>query len=62
VIEFRTSTFCSLGDCVEVGIEPGSGAVAVRDTKDRAQQQLVFSREEWSAFVVRAKDGRYDFA
>ena len=34
--EFRTSSFCSGGDCVEVGMRHG-GVVAVRDTKDRSR-------------------------
>jgi hypothetical protein len=56
--EFRTSSFCSGGDCVEVGMLP-RGAVAVRDTKDRAQE-LVFTSAEWAAFVAEVKKGAFD--
>jgi hypothetical protein len=61
VIEFRVSSFCSYGDCVEVG-RADDGAVLVRDTKDRAQQALAFTDEEWAAFVAGVKAGEFDFA
>jgi hypothetical protein len=56
--EFRTSSFCSGGDCVEVGMLP-RGGVAMRDTKDRTQE-LVFGVEEWAAFVAEVKSGALD--
>jgi Domain of unknown function (DUF397) len=60
VIEFKVSSFCSLGDCVEVGQLP-DGAVAVRDTKDRERgTPLVFTPEEWTAFVAGVKNGEFD--
>ncbi len=49
VTEYRTSSFCSGGDCVEVGMRHGD-AVAMRDTKDRSRE-LVFSSQEWEMFV-----------
>jgi hypothetical protein len=61
VIEFRVSSFCSFGDCVEVGRKP-DGTVLVRDTKDRAQQALTFTDDEWAAFVAGVKSGEFDFA
>jgi Domain of unknown function (DUF397) len=56
--EYRTSSFCSGGDCVEVGMLQG-GVVAVRDTKDRSHQ-LTFSSHEWATFVAEVKRGAYD--
>jgi hypothetical protein len=61
VIKFRVSSFCSFGNCVEVG-RTDNGAVLVRDSKDRAQQALAFTDEEWSAFVAGVKAGAFDFA
>ena len=61
MIEFRVSSFCSFGSCVEVGRTP-DGAVLVRDTKDRAQQALAFTDEEWAAFVAGVKAGEFDFS
>ena len=55
--DYKTSSFCSGGDCVEVGMRHG-GAVAVRDTKDRSQE-LVFSSQEWEMFVAAVKSGAY---
>lgn len=61
MIEFCVSSFCSFGNCVEVGQTP-DGAVVVRDTKDRGQQALSFTDEEWRAFVAGVKAGEFDFA
>lgn len=60
-IQFRVSSFCSFGNCVEVGRSP-EGTVVVRDTKDRAQEALTFTDEEWVAFVAGVKAGEFDFA
>src|SRR5689334_23937988 len=34
VVEFKISSFCTGGGCVEVGQSPVDGAVTVRDAKD----------------------------
>ena len=60
MIEFFVSSFCSFGNCVEVGRSP-EGAVLGRDTKDRAQEALAFTDEEWTAFVAGVKAGEFDF-
>ncbi len=57
--EYRISSFCSGGDCVEVGMR-NDGVVAVRDTKDRSRPALVFGRAEWAAFLAGAKNGEFD--
>jgi hypothetical protein len=60
VIEFKTSSFCSLGDCVEVGRAP-DGLFAVRDSKDAERgATLMFTNEEWAAFVAGVKAGEFD--
>jgi Domain of unknown function (DUF397) len=60
VIEYRVSSFCDFGNCVEVGQLPG-GAVTVRDTKDRERSTpLVFTPDEWTAFVAGVKNGEFD--
>ncbi len=62
MIEFKISSFCDFGNCVEVGQLPG-GAVAVRDTKDGERStSLVFTPEEWTAFVAGVKNGEFDLA
>jgi hypothetical protein len=47
-------------NCVEVAFV--GGAVALRDSKDRAGAVLVFTPEEWLAFVDGTKDGEFDLA
>jgi hypothetical protein len=47
------------GACVEVaGNLPG--VIAVRDSKDPARPALVFSPEEWRAFIEGTKAGEFD--
>jgi Domain of unknown function (DUF397) len=60
VIEFKVSSFCNFGDCVEVGAAP-DGSVIVRDTKDGDRTTaLEFTRDEWLAFVQGVKAGEFD--
>ena len=47
-------------NCVEVAFI--GGAVALRDSKDRAGAVLLFAPEEWLAFVGGTKDGEFDLA
>lgn len=47
------------GACVEVADLPGGG-VAVRDSKDQAGPMLMFTPEEWQAFIGGVKDGEFD--
>lgn len=60
MIEFKTSSFCNFGDCVEVGHSP-DGSVTVRDTKDAARSTaLTFTSDEWTVFVRGVKAGEFD--
>jgi hypothetical protein len=60
VIEYRISSFCNLGNCVEVGRSP-DGSVTVRDTKDAERRHaLTFTTDEWTAFVRGVKAGEFD--
>ena len=60
MIDFRVSSFCSGGGCVEVGRLPG-GTVTVRDAKDPERATaLVFTQDEWAAFVAGVKNGEFD--
>lgn len=61
MIEFRTSSFCSLGNCVEVGVGPDR-VVLVRDSKDRAGGTLEFSADEWRSFLDEVKSGAHPSA
>lgn len=61
MIDYRVSSFCSMGNCVEVGRTP-DGGVAVRDRKDTDGAPLVFTPEEWTAFVAGVKAGEFDLS
>jgi hypothetical protein len=45
-------------NCVEVAFL--SGGVAVRDSKQPDGPVLLFTQQEWDAFVDGAKDGEFD--
>ncbi len=50
------------GSCVEAGpMLDGSGRVAVRHSKARDAATIVYTAEEWTAFVSGVKDGEFDF-
>ena len=55
----KSSRSSPSGDnCVEVAFD--GDAVAVRDTKNRAAAMLVFTGDEWQAFVDGVKSGEFD--
>jgi len=47
------------GACVEVARNL-PGIVAVRDSKDRGGPALIFTPDEWAAFLAGAKTGEFD--
>ncbi len=49
----------SNGQCVEVA-DNLPGVVAVRDSKNPAGAALMFTPDEWRAFIGGAKDGEFD--
>jgi hypothetical protein len=49
----------SSGNCVEVA-DNLIGAVAVRDSKNPTGPALMFTPDEWAAFISGAKDGEFD--
>lgn len=57
---WRKSTRSSAGcdNCVEVAFV--GGAIAVRDSQNPQKGTLIFTPEEWDAFVAGAKDGEFD--
>ena len=52
---WRKSTYCSGGDCVEIGAA-GAGAV-VRDSKDPGGAVLAFAAASWERFTARLRQG-----
>ncbi|MFY1671151.1 DUF397 domain-containing protein [Plantactinospora sp. WMMB334] len=50
------------GSCVEAGpVLDGSGRIAVRHSKAPQAAVIVYTREEWDAFLAGARDGEFDF-
>lgn len=55
--EWRTSTRCSHGECIEIAsLKTG---VTVRDSKDNANgPSLAFAPSQWRLFIEDIRDGR----
>lgn len=51
-------------NCVEVAflrdVDDAQDAIAVRDSKNQDGPVLLFTQQEWDAFVGGAKDGEFD--
>jgi len=45
-------------NCVEVAFV--DGAIAVRDSKNPTGPVLLYTRDEWDAFIGGVKDGEFD--
>lgn len=56
--KWRSSTFSAESNCVEVAFL--DDLVAVRDSKDRHGQVLMFTQPEWRAFLAGAREGEFD--
>jgi hypothetical protein len=59
--EWRTSSYSSAngGQCVEVARNL-PGVVAVRDSKNTSGPALIFTPDEWRAFLSGASAGEFD--
>lgn len=57
-VAWRKSSYSGAnGNCVEVAYV--SDGVAMRDSKDREGPALVFTPQEWDAFVAGVIDGQF---
>ncbi|GAA1611353.1 DUF397 domain-containing protein [Catellatospora bangladeshensis] len=56
-VTWRIGSFCDTSACVEVGF--GAGEVRVRRARTDGPD-VVFSKEEWAAFLQSAKAGEFD--
>ncbi|WP_424189233.1 DUF397 domain-containing protein [Actinokineospora sp. G85] len=54
--EFRQSSFCSNGNCVQVAFL-GDGSTALRDSKNAAGPAHTLSRAGWDQFRATLKSG-----
>jgi hypothetical protein len=55
---WRTSTYSGGNGCVEVAFVDDQ--VGVRDSKDREGPVLVFTANEWEAFIGGTRDGEFE--
>jgi len=58
-LSFAVSSFCHHGGCVGVATLPDGGR-AVRDTKATDGPILLFTADEWRAFLAGARNGEFD--
>jgi predicted secreted Zn-dependent protease len=59
-VEWRKSTRCRDGNCVEVALLEHQ--VAVRDSKDKRGPMLVFSSVEWQTFLAGVRNGEFELS
>lgn len=57
-VAWRKSSRSGMNGCVEVAF--ADGRIALRDSKDRKGPVLVFTPQEWEAFVGGVRDGEFD--
>jgi hypothetical protein len=57
--EFRKSSFCGAGSCIEVALV-GMDTALLRDSK-RNDAPMSFTRNEWDSFTDGVKAGEFDF-
>ena len=56
--DWRRSSYCSTGACVEIA--QVSGQFMLRDSKNPDTTPFVFSREEWATFIQGVRAGEFD--
>lgn len=60
MIEFKISSFCSGGGCVEVGHSPADRTVIVRDSKDPLRNvSITVSDGAWGSFIEGIRRGDF---
>ncbi len=58
--DFHLSSACThCSHCVAVACK--NDIIAIRNTKDATKQTLLFTKDEWQAFVVGVKKGEFDY-
>lgn len=59
-LDWRRTSFCNNGSCVEVAYLDDDDQVAVRDSKDHDGPMLIFTATEWDGFLSGVRDGQFD--
>jgi len=55
---WRKSSYSGANGCIEVAMT--ADGVGMRDTKDRKGPVLLFTPDEWTAFVAGVRNGEFD--
>ena len=61
---FKSSYSANIGQCVETRFNPEwaiENTVLVRNSKSPEGSFVMFTKEEWEAFIVGVKDGEFDW-
>lgn len=58
-LQWRKASASATDNCVEVGFA-GPDDIRVRDSKNRDDGVLQYTRGEWEAFLGGVKDGEFD--
>jgi Domain of unknown function (DUF397) len=56
--QWRKSSFCATGECVEVTRQ--DGMLVIRDSKHPMAGTQRYTQQEWRAFVLGIKAGEFD--
>jgi len=56
-MNFKVSSFCSTGACVEVDRVSVPGKVIVRDTQENI---VTYTNAEWQTFIAGVKNNEFD--
>lgn len=57
--EFKKSSFCDSGACVEVSLVNDKDVVLVRSTT-APENVVTFTADEWGPFIEGARNGEFD--
>ncbi len=57
---YRVSSYSGGGNCVEVDLARPDNLIAVRHSHRRNEPPLLFSRDEWMAFVNGVRNREFD--
>ncbi len=57
--EWKVSSFCSSGTCVQVQVSRDSGVIRVRNSQ-KPEAAITFDTDEWAAFVAGVRNAEFD--
>jgi len=58
-VSYRRARKCQINNCLEVGRSP-DGRIFLRNTRAPHDPPTIVDSDEWSAFLLGAKEGDFD--